>query len=94
MKHTPYLNRNINSGTQKLYRFDNGYGASVVQSPYSYGGKEGKFELAVIAFDGDDWRLIYNTPITDDVLGYLTEDEIESTLDAIQALPKAEATNA
>lgn len=88
MKYTPYISRKVNEGTQDIYRFDNGYGASVVSSPYSYRGDRGLFELAVIKFNGGNWNLTYDTPITDDVLGYLKPKDVKAHLDAIQALPK------
>ena len=45
-------------GTQKLYKFDNGFGASVVKSSLSYGNKKGEWELAVIVFDDEGcWDL-------------------------------------
>jgi hypothetical protein len=69
-------------GIQARIFFDNGYGASVVQSPYSYGGNQDLYELAVIK-DND---ICYNTPITDDVIGYLTEDEVTKYLSQIQNL--------
>jgi hypothetical protein len=47
--------------------FDNGYGASVVRHEYSYGGKDGLYELAVLDKNGD---LCYDTPITDDAVSY------------------------
>ena len=53
-------------GIQALINFDNGYGASVIKSPYSYGGNQDLYELAVIKDDA----ICYDTPITDDVLGY------------------------
>ncbi len=37
-------------GFQSVYRFPNGYGASVVCYAGSHGGKDGLFELAVIKF--------------------------------------------
>lgn len=77
-----------NGGIQRLYHFTgNDYGASVIQNPYSYGGRDGLWELAVIAWDGDNWSICYDTPITDDVLGYLTEEEVTETLVKIKALP-------
>ena len=62
--------------------FDNGYGASIVKSMYSYGGNQDLYELAVIK----DNAICYDTPITDDVLGYLTEDDVTKCLKQIQNL--------
>jgi len=72
-------------GIQARINFDNGYGASVIKSPYSYGGNQGLYELAVIK-DND---ICYNTPITDDVIGYLTEDDVTKYLGQIQELKNA-----
>lgn len=92
--YTPVIHRTHpgGEGTQRIYRFPNGYGASVIQSPYSYGGRDGLYELAVAKFNGedhDDWSLCYETEITDDVLGYLTEREVREALDKIAGLPNA-----
>lgn len=65
------------------YKFDNEYGASVIRHSDSYGGDKGLFELAVLDNDG---YITYNTVITDDVLGWLTIDEVNSTLENIQSL--------
>ena len=88
-KHTPLVTRShpIGNGSQTIYKFPNGYGASVVQFRGSYGYESGKFELAVLKFEGDNWSLTYETPITEDVLGHLSPEEIESTLDSIEQLP-------
>lgn len=70
-------------GQQILLHFHNGYGASVVNSEYSYG-----VELAVIIWTDDlDYSITYDTPITDDVLGHLTPETLEEALTAIEALP-------
>lgn len=77
-------------GTQKLYKFENGYGASVVRFPYSYGGDKGLWELAVIKYKGDSldkFTLTYDTPITDDVIGHLTENGVDEILTQIEGLP-------
>lgn len=86
----------IGNGRQKLYRFDNGYGASVVQyshlGAHSYGGDEGLWELAVAKFHGpcdNDWEITYDTAITDDVLGWLTDADVEAKLAEIRGLPAA-----
>ena len=68
---------------QKIYKFPNGYGASVVCSPYSYGGDMGLWEIAVFDKEGN---LTYETPITDDVIGHLNDDEVIEVLNKIKEL--------
>ncbi|MBF7122786.1 hypothetical protein ITQ95_09395 [Pediococcus pentosaceus] len=71
------------SGLQNQYRFPNDYGASLIYGPGSYG-----LELAVLDFSvNPDGDLIYNTPITDDVLGYLTWKQVVDVLVGIKRLP-------
>jgi len=73
----------INDGVQHVYKFENGYGASVVKHDYSYGGKSGLWEIAVL--DSDD-ELCYHTPITQDVIGYLAWKKVELYLEEIKQL--------
>lgn len=68
-------------GKQWKFRFPNGFGASVIND--GYGRDRGLYELAVLDSSG---RLTYDTPITNDVLGYLTPDEVGEALDRIAAL--------
>jgi len=68
---------------QKTYTFDNGYGASVICNPSSYGNTDGLFEVAVLDINGE---LCYDTPITDDVIGHLTFQEVADTLKEIESL--------
>ena len=78
------------AGVQRLYRFPNGYGASVIQFDGSYGSRSGRWELAVLKFNGPgigDYSLCYTTELADDVLGYLTEEEVDDLLDQIKTLP-------
>lgn len=70
-------------GYQLVYKFDNGYGASVVKHNFSYGGKKGLYELAVLDKDGG---LCYDTPITEDVIGHLTMGEVDKILVEISYL--------
>lgn len=70
------------NGVQARVIFENGYGASVVKHDFSYGGKDGLYELAVIKDDD----LCYTTPVTNDVEGYLSEDEVTELLKQIQEL--------
>jgi hypothetical protein len=76
-------------GVQKVYRFPNGLGASVIQFRGSYGYEDGLWEIGVIKFreDTESWDLTYDTPITDDVIGRLSWDEVEETLKQIKELP-------
>jgi hypothetical protein len=81
---TPDKTQSLNGGVQRKYAFANGYGASVVRHDFSYGGRSGLWELAVI---GKDDRLCYTTPITDDVIGWLDDDAVDELLAQIEALP-------
>jgi len=77
-------------GEQIVARFPNGYGASIVRHPYSCGGGVGLWELDVIVFDGegpDQFGLTYDTPITSDVIGWLTEAEALAHCADIAQLP-------
>lgn len=70
---------------QTVHRFENGYGASVISN--GYGRESGLLELAVVRFvDGDKYDLDYSTPITDDVLGHLTDQQVGETLERIRLL--------
>lgn len=72
----------LNGGWQVLFKFDNGYGASVIKSMFSYG-----IELAVIKFnENNDWSLCYETEITNDVIGHLNKDDLLLLLERIKNL--------
>ena len=77
-------------GIQYLAKFPNGYGASIIMNQFSYGARKGLWELAVLDDEGD---LCFDTPITDDVLGYLTEDDVNEILDRIEELPPCVSKN-
>lgn len=72
-------------GERAVVDFANGYGASVVRGPYTYGGAAGLYELAVIK--REDESLVYTTPITNDVLGHLSPEDVTRTLGEIARLP-------
>jgi hypothetical protein len=69
-------------GITSRTEFDNGYGISVVKSPYTYGGDKGLYELAVFK----DGEICYDTPITDDVIGYLRPEDVTEVMTKIQQL--------
>lgn len=52
---------------------------SVIRSSMTYGGKQGLFELAMLRDD----KCVYDTCITDDVLGWL---EVEDVLEVLEKL--------
>lgn len=76
-------NNPLDNGIQYHFKSENGYGASIIKTAMSYGGKRGLWEVAVLGLDGE---ICYNTPITDDVLGYLTEDQVNEILIKIDNL--------
>ena len=76
-----------------VFRFDNKYGASVVchlnaGRVSSYGSKNKPFELAVVKFYDNHlgYQIDFGTPIADDVIGYLSEKEVEEILERIEKL--------
>jgi len=63
--------------------FPNGYGVSVISHDHSYG-----LELAVLKGNEDGWEICYDTPITNDVLGYLEPEDLVKVIKEVKALPK------
>lgn len=81
--------RQLGDGVQYVFKFENDYGASVVKRSGSYGYDRDLWELAVIRFRGEGyWYLVYETPITDDVVGFATDDKIRKLLGKIKNLTK------
>lgn len=73
------------NGVQYIFKFENGYGASVVKFDFSYGVDEDLWELAVLK----DGGLHYDNPVADgDVRGYLTDEEVEKLLEEIKDFKK------
>lgn len=72
---------------QYIFKFENGYGASIIKNIMSYGHAQDLFELAVIEFiDEFTWKICCSTDITDDVLGYLENDDVLDLLERIKNL--------
>ena len=69
-------------GVMSRIEFENGYGASVVKTPYTYGGDRGLYELAVLDSNGE---IHYDNPVAKgDVVGYLREEDVTDTMLLIQ----------
>jgi len=69
-------------GTIAKITFANGYGASVIRFPHSLGWPD-LYELAVV----HEGKVDSTTPITDNVLGHLTPNEVTNALREIADLP-------
>ena len=83
----------MGEGYHGLIFFPNGYGVSVVRykSPISktfssYTSNDNEWEVAVITGNKDKWELCYDTDITDDVIGHLTEGEVDWVMLQVQQL--------
>lgn len=66
--------------------FSNGYGLSVVSFIGSYGYEDGLYEAAVLKGTEEKYEVCYDSPIADDVIGRLTEPEVEVLLSQVENL--------
>lgn len=71
-------------GYHKVVNCDNGYSVSIVSSSFSYGGDKGLFEVAVM-YDGE---IVYDTLVTDDVVGYLDFQGVADVIRQVENLPR------
>jgi len=69
---------------QAIETFENGYGVSVVFGSCFYSNGIDNYEVAVL-FNGS---IAYDTGMTDDVMGYLTEDEVSEMMLKVEKLGK------
>jgi len=70
--------------SQARLDFKNGYGVSVITGGSAYGDKDHPYELAVM----HNGYIYYDTPISDDVIGYLDEEGVTSLMRQAQKLKK------
>lgn len=67
------------------YVFENSYGASVINN--GYGRDRGLYEVAVLKkITEDDYELCYETEITDNVVGFLSNEGVIDILERIKNL--------
>lgn len=72
----------IFGGQMVRYRFPNGYGASVIEGEKSYG-----LELSVLEFSESEYGCVTMlTEITDDVIGFIEDEELDEILERISRL--------
>lgn len=87
-KFNTYMIKKFNDelgGVHYIFRFPNNYGASVIKGKYTYGGSEDLWEMALIfCFDEDGhWDLVYERDFDEDVIGYLTDEQVNELLGKI-----------
>lgn len=79
-------------GAHYIFKFPNGYGASVIKHIGSYGFNEDLWELAAITFyglteqmhDPDGWKLCHIAELDLDIEGYLTDERVRELLNDIK----------
>ena len=62
--------------------FPNGYGVSIISHQFSYG-----LELAVLKGDEKEYEICYDTPITSDVIGHCSAEQLTELIKDVKALP-------
>jgi hypothetical protein len=80
-KYEPESMNSVYDGIRYVFKFDNGYGASVVSHYGSMGHRENLYEMAILKND----KITYETDFTTGVIGMLTVADVESFLDKIKA---------
>lgn len=74
--------KNYENAKQAVMYFNNGYGVSVVFGSCFYSNGIDTYELAILR----DADICYDTEITNDVIGYLTSDEVSKIMKQVQEL--------
>lgn len=79
-----FTESNIFGGIRYVADFDNKYSISIIKHSDSYGREEDKWEIAVL----HNGELCYDTPVTDDVVGWLTDEEVIEYFFKVKFLPE------
>lgn len=82
----------ILGGAHYIFKFQNGYGASVIKHLGSYGFSEDLWELALINFfnhseqmhNPDGWDIEYVKALGFDIIGDLTDEQVRQKLNEIK----------
>lgn len=83
-------------GLHGMIFFPGGYGLSVVRFKYPYSNRylsytdDKTWEVAIIKGTKDQWEICYETQITNDVLTYQTEEDINKIIKHIKRLYNGE----
>lgn len=88
-----FISHPVGQGIWATKYFPNGFGISVVRFRI-YGGmygshtsNENEFECAILKGTELDSELCYDSGITDDVIGHLTDKEVSKLMKQIQEIP-------
>lgn len=85
---------NAEFGFHQLYRFKNGYGASIAKNALTKGGRHNCYEIAIIKWYADeDWQFgprIWSNETDGRFKGWLTLEQCQIYLDQIEKLPEPE----
>lgn len=81
---TPLSFSGLLDAEQATMKFPNGYGVSVLFGEAFYSNGIDTYELAVL----HNGYLDYTTEVTDDVLAYITKEEVTAAMITLQKLPK------
>nr|DAS96956.1 MAG TPA: hypothetical protein [Caudoviricetes sp.] len=68
--------------------FKNGYGVSVLFGKNFYSNGKNTYEVAIIKGNEQDFNLVYDTPIANDVIGNITEEQVTRVMKLVQKLNK------
>ena len=83
-KDRPNLLNPLEGGVRYVFHFPNGYGASVIKFFGSYGYDDDLWELALLKETSEGkWELEYTELVGFDVLGHLTDEEVNKYLKRI-----------
>lgn len=78
--------RNPGFDTQAIMFFDNGYGISVITGEDAYSDDKHPYECAVIKGSKENYYMVYDTPITDNVIGFCNKEKVSEIMKQIQEL--------
>jgi len=71
-------------GIQRNYNFVNGTNLSAIKTPWSYGGNNDLWEIAVLDSDGNFITQIIWNDLDDDVIGHLDDDALYDYVSQVQ----------
>lgn len=83
LRATKVENRSDEIAARMRVHFANGYAANIIRGPATHGSDRGLFEAAVM----HDGILVYDTPITDETVGYLDVAGVIEFCQKVAALP-------